>query len=539
MKKPKTAKKEKMSKCLPAEALAKAGGIRGGLKRIKDVPIFCPHFPIFSGAKHREDKMIKKLLFAFLCFMISGGLKLQGAGPGKINYQGRLRESGQPVSGTKSINFKIYDAATVGELKWESTAQAITVSTGIFNYQMTPTGIDWSTGQYWLEIVVGGTSLSPREQLLASAYSLYSDDSDKLDGRQYTAYVSTYNEAQTIGGVKTFTLIPVLPASDPSTDNHAARKAYVDSQATVGSGWTDGGTTVRLTDQGDKIGASTDSGLTFSTNVFVEGNVGIGTTTPAFKLDVYGNARVDGTLQVGAYTLPATDGTSGQVLKTDAVGTLTWSADNTGGGGLTGTTGQVAYFSGTDTAVGTSTLFISTAGNVGIGTTAPGSRFEVVGGSSTFRGSDSNSAIAGFTDAGGNYRVVISTSGNVGIGTTGPTHLIQLAGGAYCDGTGDWIAGSDRSYKKDINYDFKYGLNEVEQLKPVHYVHKQDKDNKKQVGFIAQDILNVLPEVVSGTEGSYGVSYGQITAVLVKAIQEQQNQIKELKDEIEKIRRSQ
>ena len=442
MKKPKTAKKEKMSKCLPAEALAKAGGIRGGLKRIKDVPIFCPHFPIFSGAKHREDKMIKKLLFAFLCFMISGGLKLQGAGPGKINYQGRLRESGQPVSGTKSINFKIYDAATVGELKWESTAQAITVSTGIFNYQMTPTGIDWSTGQYWLEIVVGGTSLSPREQLLASAYSLYSDDSDKLDGRQYTAYVSTYNEAQTIGGVKTFTLIPVLPASDPSTDNHAARKAYVDSQATVGSGWTDGGTTVRLTDQGDKIGASTDSGLTFSTNVFVEGNVGIGTTSPGGKLSVQG----------------------------------------------------------TGTSYG---LFVSTdsAGSVG--------------------------------------NLVVNNSGNVGIGTTGPTHLIQLAGGAYCDGTGDWIAGSDRSYKKDINYDFKYGLNEVEQLKPVHYVHKQDKDNKKQVGFIAQDILNVLPEVVSGTEGSYGVSYGQITAVLVKAIQEQQNQIKELKDEIEKIRRSQ
>ena len=141
------------------------------------------------------------------------------------------------------------------------------------------------------------------------------------------------------------------------------------------------------------------------------------------------------------------------------------------------------------------------------------------------------------TDA--NVDFFVKDGGNVGIGTTGPTHLIQLAGGAYCDGTGDWIAGSDRSYKKDINYDFKYGLNEVEQLKPVHYVHKQDKDNKKQVGFIAQDILNVLPEVVSGTEGSYGVSYGQITAVLVKAIQEQQNQIKELKDEIEKIRRSQ
>lgn len=36
-------------------------------------------------------------------------------------------------------------------------------------------------------------------------------------------------DAQTIGGVKTFTSIPVLPASDPTTSNQATRKAYVDT----------------------------------------------------------------------------------------------------------------------------------------------------------------------------------------------------------------------------------------------------------------------------------------------------------------------
>jgi len=35
---------------------------------------------------------------------------------------------------------------------------------------------------------------------------------------------------QTIGGTKTFSSIPVLPGSDPSSDNHAVRKAYVDAQ---------------------------------------------------------------------------------------------------------------------------------------------------------------------------------------------------------------------------------------------------------------------------------------------------------------------
>src|SRR3972149_8951644 len=36
---------------------------------------------------------------------------------------------------------------------------------------------------------------------------------------------------ETIAGIKTFSSIPVLPASDPTTDNQAARKAYVDSVA--------------------------------------------------------------------------------------------------------------------------------------------------------------------------------------------------------------------------------------------------------------------------------------------------------------------
>ncbi len=45
-----------------------------------------------------------------------------------------------------------------------------------------------------------------------------------------------------------------------------------------------------------------------------------------------GNGIFKGNLKVGAYTLPATDGASGQVLKTNGAGVLTWSADNTGGG---------------------------------------------------------------------------------------------------------------------------------------------------------------------------------------------------------------
>ncbi len=54
-----------------------------------------------------------------------------------------------------------------------------------------------------------------------------------------------------------------------------------------------------------------------------------GTALPVFSINANtGNSVFNGTLKVGAYTLPSTDGTSGQVLKTNGTGALTWSADN-------------------------------------------------------------------------------------------------------------------------------------------------------------------------------------------------------------------
>lgn len=91
------------------------------------------------------------------------------------------------------------------------------------------------------------------------------------------------------------------------------------------------------------------------------GLLGIGTTTPWRLLSV-------GTGNVGTFAISTS--TSG-CATFSALGELYSTGSTCGGGSLTGTTGQTAYFSGTNTAIGTSTIFITTGSRVGIGTLTP------------------------------------------------------------------------------------------------------------------------------------------------------------------------
>src|SRR3989338_8395184 len=114
------------------------------------------------------------------------------------------------------------------------------------------------------------------------------------------------------------------------------------------------------------------------------------------------------------------------------------------GSGLTGTTGQLAYFSGTDTAVGTSTIFIDTASRVGIGTSTPlnkltifdssKSALEFSGGATRgsftmgFDVTNNRFAIASSTALGTTDRLVIDPNGNVGIASSTPFARLSLQG---------------------------------------------------------------------------------------------------------------
>ena len=89
-------------------------------------------------------------------------------------------------------------------------------------------------------------------------------------------------------------------------------------------------------------------------------------------------------------------------------------------------------------------------------------------------------------------------------------------------------ADSDRRIKDNIEK-IENALDKVTRLQGVSFTRKDLEDKKKKyIGLIAQDVLEVIPEVVSGSEESrYSVGYSELVAVLIEAVKEQQTYIKE------------
>lgn len=126
-------------------------------------------------------------------------------------------------------------------------------------------------------------------------------------------------------------------------------------------------------------------------------------------------------------------------------------------------------------------------------------------------------------------RMRIFVDGNVGIGLGNPSpRLLHVNGNILANGT---ITPSDSRLKTNIA-SLNYGLSEILQLRPVSY-HWKDKPNENlTLGLIAQETLSIIPEVVvapaSETE-HFGMNYPALIPVLIKAMQEQQAQIEDLK----------
>jgi len=286
------------------------------------------------------------------------------------------------------------------------------------------------------------------------------------------------------------------------------------------------------------------------------GNVGLGTSTPAVRLDVQANA----TGQAAARLQNSSSSGYSAIEYLDNAGNvdLFFGIDNAASTTRLNSVNSNPIVILTNSA---ERMRVTSSGDIGIGTTSPASRLDIrADASNTDVVRITNTNAAGFpgidyldeTGATGLYfgldnaanttrlnsinnnpiviltnsteRIRVTSGGNVGIGTTSPTHPLEMASGANVTTGGVWTNASSRELKRDIHsLGTEEALSALAGLEPVRFRYKADPDDE-WLGFIAEEV----PDLVA-TADRKTLSPMDLTAVLTKVVQEQQKAIVDLR----------
>ncbi len=289
-------------------------------------------------------------------------------------------------------------------------------------------------------------------------------------------------------------------------------------------------------------------------------NVGIGTATPSTQLTLL-SPSVNNNFGI-LVQAPASGAATGNDAVVSLVGTrlgddngsppflgslyLARARTDAAAGGTSGNTtygnlGMLAFGSNPTTAGPSGVLYSASITALEDGTWSSASAMPT---GLAFRTGSTGQAIGTLGTEYGAVRMYINSSGDIGIGTITPgAYQLYVNGSAYATGT--WST-SDGRLKEHVAT-VTNGLALIEKLRPVRYdwmpAEKRTigKDlrlatDRRQIGFIAQEVEKVAPEAVNaptkGGQDTYSLNEAALVPILTAAIKEQQAEIEDLRAEV-------
>jgi len=226
--------------------------------------------------------------------------------PNYINYQGRLTDdSGQPVTGSKLIKFKIYSSPDGTDSLWSSAFRAVQVSEGLFNVRLgevAPLPIDLFAGDdpRYLGITVDtDAEVTPRTQFITVPYAFHAEIADSAksapsspDGDWSINGDNIYHETGNVGIGTTTPSENLVVGNDlgSSFGNHivigddetGAYPGLIIGRSSDYYGWM----SYIVDEDYLTIGSKTVDSFYTNTLVARGGNVGINNTSPSEPLSI-------------------------------------------------------------------------------------------------------------------------------------------------------------------------------------------------------------------------------------------------------------
>lgn len=461
-----------------------------------------------------------------------------GAQDTSFTYQGELRQSGQPAQGNFNMIFSLWDAPVAGGMFGAAiNLPGVNVNNGLFTVQLDFGAAAFDNGERWLQIAVNGVLLMPRQPITRAPYAIQTRG----------IFV---DEDHNVGIGTTDPVFPLHVLMDQTAMAKANIAIYAHNLLTTGSSYGIWAQSESTSGRGLHALVSATSGTTYavrghtnspqgfgayftgaqgSRNYF-QRSVGIGTTNINSTLEVEGNgfnvihsthtATEDAGYAVQGTTL--SDG-AGVFGSGPTKGVQGW-ATAPGGTGVFG----LAYESGITEGVHGEVSSPEGRAVYALATSATGSPRAIVG------NVVNPNAYAGYFIGGRNYM-----QGFLGLNKLDPVVRLDVVGSIQYTGTLTDV--SDTRLKQNIE-PLQDALAKVMQIDGVYFTMTESPE-VREVGFIAQNVQDALPEavrVVDPTTGHLGVSYTSFAPLLVEAMKdlraEKDDQIESLRIENAELR---